>query len=871
MSGQSVHLGLVMGMSFAPWMLLALDHMARTTTIRELLRPAALLGAAGGLVVLAGDPRAISNDAIVTAVFLAALIWRDRRSHDGRWRQLLAGAAGGCALAICLSGVQWLPGLSFLHQSQRGSASLAAFGAYSLSGGQLAYLVSPFVFGGNGSLGLPTTNFNLPEFTYSVGILPLVAVFVLGTRAFTRLGSLVSPGRARRGHGSPIEPAAPGPHPAAGVFLALFLLGIVLSLGTTTPLGHLLVRIPLYGGERLQNRNMAIADLALSVLLAMFLDLLGPPVVLRRRLGPRTEEEPGGTQPLSSLSGTQQVVSEVELTRSERLAGMIPPLLVVALVVSIFCATARTERFLGATALALDLPVRMAPYYAFELIVAAVALIVVTRRRWARPPRRRLLAAGVVGLDVVMFIAMASYQPAPSGALANRNPAVNALVRAEDGSTGREAIFNPQQLAVGASPDTIDDLGLDDLVVLRHLASVQGYGSAVAAPYEDATGAHEVENLRPSALTTTIFDVLDLRVIATLPELFGTLRPSSGDLVLARGGPVAPGTSAADRQDGNRVDFAPLPPSGPWSLSSKGASVFELPGPLAIDRVALDLGQLDKTKMPPRTDLRVAVVLRSGARLSSTLSVHGSRGSLQVSPSRVVAGGGAVDIEVGLPLTKGSARTGGTYVLAAVAVHAVQWSGAVALASATGTQSTAWFQLDGMLQGLLGPSGWSYEANEGPVLLYRNAKTDGQAWLQPLGSSPQVSSRRAVGSVTQPGRAEWQDPVDDVNAPNGALLVRSEAYAPGWSATVVPARHSAGGVGQRAVAITLPVQAVGLVQGVTLPPGRWVVTWHYRSTRADLGLALAALGVLGLLALLAGGRNRPRRRRRWPLVSRQAP
>ena len=866
-----MHLGLVMGMSFAPWMLLALDHMARTTTIRELLRPAALLGAAGGLVVLVGDPRAISNDAIVTAVFLAALIWRDRRSHDGRWRQLLAGAAGGCALAICLSGVQWLPGLSFLHQSQRGSASLAAFGAYSLSGGQLAYPVSPFVFGGNGSLGLPTTNFNLPEFTYSVGILPLVAVFVLGTRAFTRLGSLVSPGRARRGHGSPIEPAAPGPHPAAGVFLALFLLGIVLSLGTTTPLGHLLVRIPLYGGERLQNRNMAIADLALSVLLAMFLDLLGPPVVLRRRLGPRTEEEPGGTQPLSSLSGTQQVVSEVELTRSERLAGMIPPLLVVALVVSIFCATARTERFLGATALALDLPVRMAPYYAFELIVAAVALIVVTRRCWARPPRRRLLAAGVVGLDVVMFIAMASYQPAPSGALANRNPAVNALVRAEDGSTGREAIFNPQQLAVGASPDTIDDLGLDDLVVLRHLASVQGYGSAVAAPYEDATGAHEVENLRPSALTTTIFDVLDLRVIATLPELFGTLRPSSGDLVLARGGPVAPGTSAADRQDGNRVDFAPLPPSGPWSLSSKGASVFELPGPLAIDRVALDLGQLDKTKMPPRTDLRVAVVLRSGARLSSTLSVHGSRwvlagvaepgrgrwrsgGYRSRPPAHQRIGPNRRDVR---PCCSGGPRRAmerrgrigecdwnAVYGLVPARRHAPGFTRAVGveLRGKRGT-GAAIPQRQNRRPGLA-PAPWLFAPGELEA---------GGRQCHPAGA----------GRMAGPGRRRQCPERCALSAFRGlrARLVGHGRAGPpqrGWRWSKSRCDHLARPGGRARAGRNTPAWALG----------RHLA---YRSTRADLGLALAALGVLGLLVLLAGGRNRPRRRRRWPLVSRQAP
>jgi len=814
MSGQSVHLGLVTGMAFAPWMLVAVDQMAAGKSLSQLCRPVALLGLCGGLVVLAGDPRAITNDALVVGVYLMAQCWR-RRRNSGKWGwRLLAAAGGGGLLAIALSAVQWLPGLAFLGQSQRASGSLSYFGLNSLTGGELGYLFSPFVFGGNGSLGFPTTNFNLPEFTYSVGLLPLVALFSLGVGAVRR----------RWKGGDEARPV--------GVWLAISILGIVLSLGTNTPLGHLLVHVPLYAGERLQNRNMGIVDLALSVLLALFLDRIA-------------------SQDPSAAKGHQR------LTAGEQIGGAIPPLLVVSLVAAMLIATARTERLLGAKTLALGLPVRMAPYYGFELAVALAALMVVLRQRWNRPDRRRQLASAVVAADIVMFIAMASYQPVPSGALAEQNPAVVALVRAAGGTSGRSAIFNPQQRPVAYPPNVLDDLGLDDLIVLRHLESVQGYGSAVSAAYEQATGSHEVENLRPSALLSPVFDALDLRVLVALPELFGTVRASPRDLVMPTGSPEPPLTGRAYLEPGDGVDFGLLPPAGPWRIGPGDVTQLELPGPLAIDRIALRLR--GTTAAPPRaaparTRLRVVLLLSSGARRAVTLTMTSSLAVVTLPPALVAAGGGVQAIEVDSLEASSSrqARSAARLVLAAVAVHVVPWIGSVPIVSGTTSPSPAWFQLDGLLQGLLPRSAWRYEGRLGPLDLYRNEKAFGQAWLQPAASSKATTSR-AAGSVVQPRRAEWQDPVDLVDDPYGALLVRSEAYSQGWSVTILPSVAASRPDSEATSAVSLPVQAVADLQGVDLPPGRWIVSWHYRSVRAEAGLAAGALGVVALVLLLIRG------------------
>jgi hypothetical protein len=87
-----------------------------------------------------------------------------------------------------------------------------------------------------------------------------------------------------------------------------------------------------------------------------------------------------------------------------------------------------------------------------------------------------------------------------------------------------------------------------------------------------------------------------------------------------------------------------------------------------------------------------------------------------------------------------------------------------------------------------------------------------------------------------------------------AHLVRSEAYAPGWTALV---RRDGG-----------PARQIGVVnddllQAVDLPgPGRWQVDFRYRPKRAFAGLVLSLAGLgIGLLGL--SGLLRPARRPRW--------
>ncbi len=81
-----------------------------------------------------------------------------------------------------------------------------------------------------------------------------------------------------------------------------------------------------------------------------------------------------------------------------------------------------------------------------------------------------------------------------------------------------------------------------------------------------------------------------------------------------------------------------------------------------------------------------------------------------------------------------------------------------------------------------------------------------------------------------------------VQTPGPALLVLSEAYAPGWRAWVN---------GQAA-----PVLAVdGLLRGVPVPTGASTVAWRYQPWTVSVGLGLSGLTLLGLAASMWWGRR----------------
>jgi hypothetical protein len=827
MGGQSDHLGLYQGVAFAPLMLLSLDWLVRSRAVRftDTAMPIALLGVSAGLVVLTGDPRAISNDAIVVGIYLIACCIRaerTRRAYDrgpaadrqapqptGTWR-LISSVAAAAVLGAAISAVQWLPGLAYLHQSQRSVGSLQAFGAGSLHWGDLGYLLVQYAYGGNGNFHMPVFAgaFNMPELSYAVGLLPLVALCVLTVRAFRRKGS------------------------GTRVWLVMFVVGAVLASGDNTPLGHVLVHIPLYGGERLQNRNAGISDLALSVLLAIFLDYLQQVV---------------GTRPARDVVPSD---SPPGLPLAERLAGLVPPVLAVGLIAAMYLAPVGTEQLLGASTLSSSLPLHMTPYYLVVIAIAvAIAALLLLLRGLSRP-QVRTAAAAIAVVELAVFLLMASYEPAAPSVLAASNPPAAAFGRVAGEPFGRTAIFNPQQQRVAGDGELLGELGLNDLTILRHFVSVEGYGSAVSSRYEAATATHDVENLRPSSLLGSTYDVLDLRALATLPDLIGHVEPS-GAAPLPSGPPRPAGTSAVDREANDEVDFAPFPPSGPWRLGAGLRTDFVVPGPLVFDSVVL---RFEPAYGALPVSVTVTARLRYGERLAWHARVTGPTMVVAVPSGSVRSGGGAVGLAVEAAAGLHSASAP---VLGAVALHVLP-HGSADLTTAGPPEHPAWFALDGILQGLLQPDHWAFARDIGAAAVFENLRADGPAWLEAPGATL-PDGRHVPGRVTALAVSEWQAPTELVTTPRPALLVRSEQYATGWSATIEPA--GGGGSSPGTAAVSLPVSEVGLVQGVELPAGRWRVTWHYASRRADAGLALGLAGVIAAIWLVVLGARRRKARR----------
>lgn len=825
-SGQVVHLGLIEGTALAPFILLAIDGLFRAASTRATTTPAmageaasspaawspaastraasghwiALLGAAGGLVVLAGDPRAASSDAVIAVIYLAARCWRAPRSSV----RVLGGAATGVAIAIAVSAVQWLPGLVYLHSSQRAASTLTLFGFGSLGLRSAPLLAVPYLLGGNGNFSMPSYAgpLNLPEVTYAVGILPLIALFALAPRLLRRKAADRSPG--------------------LGVWYAMFVVGVLLTAGTNTPLGHVLVHVPLFGGERLQNRNSAIFDFALAAVLAVFVDTLAA-----RR------DEPA--------------VQATWRNRVERLAGAVPVAAVIGLVVAMFVATAPMERWLGITSLQPRLPADMAAYYAVAVLIALGGLVVLLRRIWPSRESRRRAAAVVVVADVFVFVLMASYQPIPLSTLSPANGPLTMLLDHLPGGT-RVAIDDPDQLALNDPPLLTDDLGVNDLVLLHSLDSVQGYGSAVPAAYENATGTHDVENLLPSALDGPTYDDLDLGLLAVVPEQFGSILPARTVIPIPAGSPLPTGTSAADRQP-NDVARAAYPPAGPWRLGSAPVS-WQLPAPTAVSAVTI---AFDPRYGPsPAEPVTVAVTLADGNRLTKTVTTNGSQLPVALPLPAIEAGGGALSVSVSAGGPAGATPAGreDSAVVGAVVVTAMSSSAPLALRQPPGTVR---YVLNGLLQGLLVPPHWVYAGHVGPLVLYRDTRARGPAWLESTGETSDAAPIVA-GSVASPSVQPWQDPVETVAAPSPVLLVRSEQYAPGWSVSL---QRVGGSAGPEPVAPA--VVRVGLLQGVELPAGRFIVTWHYHSTRAEIGLAVGVVAVLACAVLGFVGLRRRRR------------
>lgn len=803
-SGQLVHIGLVQGAAYLAWMLVAVELLARVPTTRAALLPMLLLSASTALCVLAGEPRAISSAAVVVGIYLAlrllSLGWR-------RGFRLAGVTATGVVLGMGIGAVQWLPGLTFVARSQRTLDSYQAFGAGSFTWRVLAQsLLVPFLLGGNTNFGLPiyVGGYNLAEVTVGVGILPLVAACAYlprlasaGLATLSRFGGGRASARARVVNDSS--------HPARralAVWYAMGLVGVLLALGTTTPLGRLLIQIPLYGGQRLQNRNAVIFDLALAVLLGFFVDDL---------VGRRRDADHRAQQSLAVLE-----------TLPRRLLAVLPVVGCLGLVAVAYLSPIGLQLRLGVTEPVDDLFKQLTPYLgataALALAIGCFALIAHRLTHTARV----VLVVVLAGADLGVWLANASYATAPSAVLAGSTTASRQLRELSDGA--RFALYDP--LDIGATQgQSSSELGKPDVNILRGIPSIQGYGSIVSGLYQDETDTHSIGDLSPAVLQNGLANELDLRVLLTLPVYLEEGLPPNSPIPVAG---VPP--RAASGSHSAAVTPAPAPlASGPWVVNPSSRKAWLLPSVSVVRRVTV---VVNRTGGPLPRVLDVALERPAGATQFTAVPVVDGK-AVFVSPSPQ----SAEMVVIGDP-GSGAATVGAVVVV---------------------TQNPDdRLLLDGSLQGSLVALQWEYDGHLGPYTVFVNHDVDGAAWLQTARSRAVTGSQLGLGSVQITSESTSGGEKMTVAAKRPALLVRSVAFEPGSTATLTPS-------GEGAVRV-LAARQLGLIQAVRIPAGNYLVTWSYAPRSVEIGVLLSFGSLIVMLLVVVVYVADRRRRRRVTVV-----
>ncbi len=450
------HVDMTEGFVAIPWMLLAVLHIVRDGRWRWTI----VLGVAYATVILAGAPEAMLDEALLIAAFAVMSAGLNRE----RWWRVLTRCGAGAALALALSAIQWLPGLETIRNSQRGSGVVAAAGSYPRPFAILGLV--PYINGGYGHIGEAQffSQYNLPEVGIYLGILPLVAILTLLNR---RWPSRIPP-RDRL------------------TWYAVGLFGLLLALGSNTPLEHVFNSLPLYGHQRLQSRNMITVATAVCVLFAGWID---------RTDSPRLRES---------------------TTRYDRVTALIPVGAVTGLaiwawasprtLIWVFAGVSLRARYANT--------VREATIIAFAFCAGAAVLV------WVRPRLATVswsrLAAVFVAIDVgLMGLTSQLTQTPPNDLLAGTTP-IEKLMAAKLPPGGRLVNYDPQTYAsYPGSPQ-----GVPDLNIIPGLPSVSGYASIVNGNYESTTHTHEQDDLDIGQLSSGTLGRLDLREVVTVPEYF---------------------------------------------------------------------------------------------------------------------------------------------------------------------------------------------------------------------------------------------------------------------------------------------------------------------------------------------------------------
>jgi hypothetical protein len=607
--GQANHIDMTEGFASIPFMLLAVLHIVRDGRWRW----SVVLGLGFALVILAGAPEAMLDEALLVIVYAAVSAGLDRR----RWWRILTRCGAGAVLALSLAAVQWLPGISAIANSQRSGlgSSFAASGSFPPAYGLLSLV--PYLYGGYGHLGEAGffSHYNLAEVEIYAGILPVVALFSLWRPRWpSRL-----PGGERR------------------TWYVVGCIGLLLAFGANTPLEHLFNSIPLYGRQRLQSRNMIDVAVAMCVLFAGWLD---------RRTDAHTDGD----------AGTGAGAGAGTVTFDRRVA-LVPLVAVLGLASWAVVAPASliTSLSSGSGSPAEVHTVREATFIALGFCLGAAAIV------WLRPVLRHrhwiLLVTAFMTLDLGLSVGTSQLVSTPSNALVSGRTALENDVARHLAPSGRFDVFNPQEYVNGAGAEVT---GLPDDNILAHLPAVGGYASIVSGNYDARTLTHDSGQLNVALFGTGALDALDLVDLVTAPEYF--LVPIAGAPTSA--GAIQPMTEAPGtdpvlpmglRSSAVGGPYPAYPPARPALVTSQSTRWFfgETLRP-ARASVLLTAADLAPTVIRFGT-IRATGTVRWGPPVTVAAGARGAEGALPVG----AADGLAVEVVSGrLPAQQATITVG---------------------------------------------------------------------------------------------------------------------------------------------------------------------------------------------------------------------
>ncbi len=592
MTAQIVHIDLISGAAWVPWTLMAVHALTRPPPDRS-ERPAptrladsrrgwvALLALSIGLNILSGGAEAIIDGAVLVLLYVLGRLFTTGlvgKEHRPALLASVSTVAAGLAGGVALGAAQWVPGLAFIHQSQRATPTYTFFTSGSLPPRLLTLLASPFVLGTNqGRPGTYAGPYNFPEVTSYAGILALIGFCSLFLARYRTRPE------ARQWR----------------VWYLILVVGLLSALGGETPFGHLMYLVPGISAERLLSRNLLLVDVSLAVLMAWWVHLL---------LADKAEGRSARPGPIGRRWQKGG--------RAEIVVTCLPVAFIVVVCLLLWADGPGLERLLQIQAgvTTTERLQEAALVTAGAVVATAATWIALAADRLSAVRLRRLLAA-VLAVDLVLFNCFVIRLPTTAAKAQAIGPLSSAL-RAQVGE-GRFIIYDPDEFYT----DQLYALGQTDLNVHSGLPSGQGYTALTDGTYFAATGAHYQEDLDPNDLAGSTWDDLNVTTLLSLPSYFVTPVPPSASNRRAIPFP----TPLTD------YEFDVPPPPGSFALQRGSPRTWYFGGVLTVD--SLDVPVLAGSGH----DLKVGLVTATGGTrwlpaADTRVVAGGGGGSLELIP-----------------------------------------------------------------------------------------------------------------------------------------------------------------------------------------------------------------------------------------------